>query len=348
MSHPGHDTGPGHVPGSHVHPEHQSAPAAPVSVPARDDLAAAALGAIAGQHDLRAAPGQAGTAGSPATFGDPGEYQHYWFYQGDNPTCWPASITQVIEAQTGITLHGEAMVQHELRELGLPSGNLHPLQAQALLSKFDIPSHLESYPHDPSGALAQLKQYLDGGRNVVLTVNASPIWYDSQTLDNPNGAEPDHAVVITAIDTKTGMVTLSDTGNPGGDDLASGIGNHDGNQEQVPLGTLMGAWGYSDYTMLVTDDRVGGADQHAATQAVISAGGAPAPGAGFPAAAAAAAGSVLLAAALGLRWITRSRHTGRGGTGSTGSAGGNTQPGHPGTPGTGPILPPVTGPETAR
>ncbi len=343
MSHFDHDPGLGHVPGGHVPPEHELTPAAPVSVPMHEDLSAAALGLTGAQHDAIGTPAEAGTLGIPAEYGNPGEYQHYWFYRGNNETCAPASITQVIEAQTGINLHGESLVQHELHELHMPSGELRMDQAQTLLNHFGVPSHLQAYPDKPNAALAQLEQYLRSGKNVVLSVNASPIWYGSETYNNPHadmpyGERADHAVVISAIDLHTGMVTLSDTGNPGGVFYQGGPDNPNGNEEQVPLTVFMDAWHGSNYEMLVTDDRDGGADQHAATEAVMAAGGMPAPepasqGGGFPAGAAVAAGSVLLAVTLGLR-IARS--------------GSKAQPGRGGRRLAGRFVPPGARPATAQ
>jgi hypothetical protein len=310
MSHFDHDPGLGHVPAEQVAHVHLAEP--PAAVFMSHDDSAAAMSQAAGAH---AAAGALAQLGQATEFGNPGQYHGYWFYQGHNESCAPASITQVIEAQTGINLHGEALVQHELAELHLPSGNLKLPQAQTLLNHFSIPSHLQDYPENPNAALAQLEQYLHDGRNVVLSVNASPIWYDSMTYDNnhaaaglPSDEWADHAVVISAINTHTGMVTLSDTGNPGGLDLPT-VGDHSGNEEQVPISVLMDAWQGSNYSMLVTDDHDGGADQHAAAEAVYAISGTPMPGDGVAAdtvAGVAVTGCVLLALSLGVRHIAKS------------------------------------------
>jgi hypothetical protein len=208
-----------------------------------------------------------GPAGSPALaaaahlgasdeIGNPAEYQHYWFSE-DNGYCVPSSVTQVIEAQTGLELHGYGVVAHEMQTLGIhmTSTGITLTQAQQLLNGFDVPSHIET-PASQQAALQSLENYLAEGRNVILSVNASPIWYGSETLDNPNGDAPDHALVVSAVNDVTGTVTLSDPGSP------------DGNEEQVPMSTFMDAWSASGCEMLVTDDPVGGTDQHAATAAV--------------------------------------------------------------------------------
>jgi len=337
VSHFDHDLGLGHVPNADHAPSTDQVPAehgVPAFTP-HDDLSAAVISQAAGQHGALGDSGAPGQLGLPAEFGDPGEYHSYWFFQGHNETCAPASVTQVIEAQTGINLHGEALVQHELAELHLPSGNLTLPQAQTVLNHFSIPSELQDYPNNPSAAVAQLEQYLHDGKNVVLSVNASPIWYDSMTAGNDKAAEglpsdewADHAVVVSGINTQTGMVTLSDTGNPGGMDLPL-VGNHDGNEEQVPLSLFLDAWEGSNYSMLVTDHPDGGEAQHAATEAVYAAGGTPAPGGThapgdgvipghtWSPVPVAAAGCVLLALTLGLRRIAKTRRIGPGASPAT-------------------------------
>jgi hypothetical protein len=182
-----------------------------------------------------------GTVPAANQIGNPSEYEHYWFYQEHNGYCVPSSITQVIEAQTGHTMHSYDTVVQEAHALGIPvdtAGMTMP-QAQELLSHFGVPSHIEN-PASPQQAITDLANYLEHGRNVILSVNASPIWYGSDTYDNPGG-HADHALVVSAINTQTGVVTLSDPGNPGG------------NQEQVPLDVFMDAWHASGDQMLVTD-----------------------------------------------------------------------------------------------
>jgi|GEM_PF-5606799 len=181
--------------------------------------------------------------------GNPGQYEHYWFYQGKDGYCAPSSVTQVIEAQTGHTIHSYTAVVSEAHKLAIPfngTGMTMP-QARELLTAFGITSHLEQ-PPTPQQGLDQLAQDLAQGKSIILSVNADPLWYGTQTdPGNPDGA-PDHALVITAINAQTGEVTLSDPGTP------------DGNQEQVPLTTFMDAWEASGCQMLVTDHAAGTQD----------------------------------------------------------------------------------------
>lgn len=192
---------------------------------------------------------------APAEIGNPDEYQHDWFFQEQNGYCVPSSLTEVISAQSGIPLPDYSLVEQEAAQLGLPATGLTLPQAQELLGGFGVPSHI-ACAGDPQTAAGELAGFLAQGRNVVLAVNASPIWYGSaDSPDNPDG-QADHALVVSAIDPVTGTVTLSDPGTP------------DGNEEQVPLPRFLRAWSASDYGMLVTDDPVGGADHAAVTAAV--------------------------------------------------------------------------------
>ncbi len=122
-------------------------------------------------------------AASVSEIGDPSQYAHDWFFQEHNGYCVPASITQVIEAQTGISLHSYNLVEQEASHLGLPGTAMTMPEAQTLLHSFDIPSHVVE-GGTPQEAATQLAQYLHQGRDIILAVNASPIWYGSDTADN--------------------------------------------------------------------------------------------------------------------------------------------------------------------
>ena len=187
-----------------------------------------------------------GAAAASPEVGNPGEYEHYWFFQGKDGYCAPSSVTQVIEAQSGHAIDGYNAAVTEAHKLGIPfngTGMTMP-QAQQLLTAFGVPSHLEQATTAEQG-LTELTHDLQQGKSIILSVNADPIWYGTQTsADNPDGG-PDHALVVTAINTQTGEVTLSDPGSP------------TGNEEQVPLSTFTDAWEASGYQMLVTDHAAG-------------------------------------------------------------------------------------------
>lgn len=82
-----------------------------------------------------------------------------------------------------------------------------------------------------------LKEYLADGRKIIAGVNAETIW-DSE--DGQRSA-PDHALVVTGVDTKNEVVHLNDSGTP------------DGRDEQVSIATFMKAWKTGGYRMIVTE-----------------------------------------------------------------------------------------------
>lgn len=198
-------------------------------------------------------PGQPGSGTWPAGLGEravaapeignPAEYQHDWFFQKYNWYCVPSSITQVIEAQSGQHIHSYALVEKEISQLHLPGTGLDLPQAQEVLAGFNVPSHIVTAGSAETG-ISDLADYLHEGRSIILAVNASPIWYGSETAHNPDG-HADHALVVSAVNTQTREVTLSDPGNP------------NGNEETVPLSVFLDAWSASDYSMLVTDHTAG-------------------------------------------------------------------------------------------
>jgi hypothetical protein len=84
----------------------------------------------------------------------------------------------------------------------------------------------------PTG-LAALEQDLATGHRVIAFVNSETIW---DTDGDRSG--PDHALVVTGVDTGKGVVHLNDSGTD------------DGRDEQVPLATFADAW--HDHVMVVT------------------------------------------------------------------------------------------------
>lgn len=82
-----------------------------------------------------------------------------------------------------------------------------------------------------------LKKYLADGHKIIAGVNAETIW------DSSDGqrTEPDHALVITGVDTKNGIVHLNDSGTL------------DGRDEQVSIATFTAAWKTGGFRMIVTE-----------------------------------------------------------------------------------------------
>jgi LysM repeat protein len=189
-------------------------------------------------HDFLPGNPYAPLVGAGTEHGDPAQAVTYWFAQHGSD-CVPASVTQVLSEAVGHRVP-ESEVLQRMTALGmqLPTSTQGvPFDdAERLLDSFGISSHQE---HNVT--LARLEGYLDQGRSVILGVDADPIWhYQDGTSQGP----APHAVMITSIDESTGTVTLSDTGNP------------HGNEEQVPLNVFMYAWGQHGNQLVVTDSAV--------------------------------------------------------------------------------------------
>jgi hypothetical protein len=95
---------------------------------------------------------------------------------------------------------------------------------------------------DESGVetgMEALKKYLADGHKIIAGVNAETIW------DGADGqrAKPDHALVVTGVDTKNGIVHLNDSGTP------------DGRDEQVSIATFVKAWKTGGFRMIVAEQR---------------------------------------------------------------------------------------------
>ncbi len=169
--------------------------------------------------------------------GDPVGDSQFWFQQAANGFCLPASVAQIISEYTGVDYTNESTFvewanQEHLFVVG-PDG-VPGIQFQdgvALLEKAGVPATLEV------GDLNSLAEDLAEGRGIVLFIDSGEIWEGEATEDNA----PDHAVVVTGIDTERGTVILSDPGSP------------DGNLEEVPIETFMDAWADSEYSMIVCD-----------------------------------------------------------------------------------------------
>ena len=101
----------------------------------------------------------------------------------------------------------------------------------------DLPIVLAHYgvsgKHIDSASLKALEQVLGNDGAVIVSLNAETIW------DEPGDRSvPDHAVVVTGVDTDAGIVHLNDSGS------------EDGADEQISLDTFTAAWQTSGNEMV--------------------------------------------------------------------------------------------------
>jgi len=99
-----------------------------------------------------------------------------------------------------------------------------------MLQQFNIGSQLTT-----GNSMAGMEQDLAAGHQLIAALNAETIW-------NTDGdrSQPDHAVVVTGIDTGAKVVHLNDSGIPTGRD------------EQIPMAVFDQAWSASNNEIIVT------------------------------------------------------------------------------------------------
>ena len=164
----------------------------------------------------------------------------YWREQTENGLCAPNSVAMIVEEFSGVELPEQAFVDAAvglglLDDTGEGWSGMNVYQTEQLIEHFGIPAHVEQ------GTIETLEGYLDEGRDVILAVDSSEIWFtgDDDAVDSGMGA--DHAVVITEIDEANGVVYLNDPGQPGG----AGY--------EIPIDELVDAWQDGANAMVVTD-----------------------------------------------------------------------------------------------
>jgi uncharacterized protein YvpB len=108
-----------------------------------------------------------------------------------------------------------------------------PQDMVLLLQKHGIQSDLTT-----GNSMGTVEQDLAGGHKVIAALNAETIW--NYPAGDGDRTTPDHAVVVTGVDTGTNTVHLNDSGTP------------DGRNEQIPVATFSQAWAASDDLLVVT------------------------------------------------------------------------------------------------
>jgi hypothetical protein len=102
-----------------------------------------------------------------------------------------------------------------------------------LLQKYGIQSDLTT-----GNSMGTLEKDLAGGHKVIAAINAETIW--NYPAGQGQRTQPDHAVVVTGVDTGADIVHLNDSGTPNGRD------------EQIPMVTFTKAWATGNDLLIVT------------------------------------------------------------------------------------------------
>jgi hypothetical protein len=174
-------------------------------------------------------------------YGDPEAAAPYWRYQHQQD-CGLLAVADVVGQLTG---REPSQIGMELRGVFTKSethrGDVYhfdgtsPQDMVLLLQKHGIQSDLTT-----GNSMGALEQDLAAGHKVIAALNAETIW--SYPPGDGDRTTPDHAVVVTGVDTGTNIVHLNDSGTP------------NGRNEQIPLATFSQAWSTSDDLLIVTQE----------------------------------------------------------------------------------------------
>ncbi|MGO9152065.1 C39 family peptidase [Mycobacterium sp.] len=169
--------------------------------------------------------------------GDPAAAAPYWRYQQQDYDCGEMAVADVVGEITGNQpTEDEVTAAAE----NVPSVNHSgPIYRPASrTSNNDLPVLMAHYGIQASAVQTNtdsLIQDLDQGRKVIVGLNDKIIWNKPGDRSVEN-----HFVVVTGIDTRTGVVHLNDTGSSAGRD------------EQVSMANFEQAWGTSNNLAVVT------------------------------------------------------------------------------------------------
>jgi Peptidase_C39 like family len=184
---------------------------------------------------VAAAIGLAGIARAEM-YGDPQAAAAYWRYQHQQD-CGLMAVADVVgqvtgkePSQIGIELRGIFTTSETHRGDVYFFDGTSPEDMLMLLSKYGVQSELTT-----GNTMGTVEQDLAGGHKVIAALNAETIWNI-----HGNRSTPDHAVVVTGVDTGNNIVHLNDSGTPNGRD------------EQIPMATFTQAWGTSNNLLIVT------------------------------------------------------------------------------------------------
>lgn len=227
---------------------------------ARTALLALLTGTAAGSLVLGlAAPADASAGG--VTYGDPTATAKWWRLQTYDD-CAIMAGADIVGQMTGSEPSERAIIEvarttPSTRHPGSiyikPNDPTHPNSGNGT-SRLDIPTLLAHYGvgskttdddeatrNGIATGMDALKHYLGSRHAVMVSLNAEMIWGEPiESKDDEGNPVSDHAVVVTGVDTRNGIVHLNDSGNENGRD------------EQIPLELFAKAWATSHHFLLYT------------------------------------------------------------------------------------------------
>jgi hypothetical protein len=198
-------------------------------------------------------------SGEGTLYGNPAAAAPFWRYQQYDDDCVPMAVADVVGELTGNLPSERAIIRvAQSTPSTVHSGPIYTKPKKhkpgsgtsfedepALLAHFgihavDTDKESAAKTGVPTGMVA-LEHDLAQGRKVIVAVNAELIWRQPVEDKTSDGQpEPNHAVVVTGVDTAAGIVHLNDPGS------------EDGRDERVPIDVFVRSWDSSDDEMTVT------------------------------------------------------------------------------------------------
>jgi hypothetical protein len=193
-------------------------------------------------------------------YGDPAAAEQYFEAQTQPEDCVEMSVADIVGQETGhepseTTITTLAEDTPSTVDFNPVSGDPEPVYSPSAGTDLqDAPELLKDYGVNaayvagttatasgaPGSGMGVLEQDLASGDKVIASVDGPEIWTAAgDPTDVTDTHTADHAVVVTGVDTTTGMVYLNDSGVP------------DGAGEAVPIAAFEQAWGTSGDAMVV-------------------------------------------------------------------------------------------------
>ncbi|OBK28974.1 hypothetical protein A5634_19425 [Mycobacterium asiaticum] len=231
-----------------------------IATAARRVLLTLVTSAAAGSLALGlAAPAEAAAGG--ILYGDPAAAAKWWRLQKYDD-CAIMATADVVGQMTGSEPSEQAIINvaqstpsttHPGSIYIPPADSQNPNSGNGT-NRLDLPTLLRHYDigaqitdaeaaakNGPATGMDALKHYLATRHAVIVSLNAEMIWGEPvESKDDEGNPVSDHSVVVTGVDTRSGVVHLNDSGNKNGRD------------EQIPLDLFVKAWATSHYFLLVT------------------------------------------------------------------------------------------------
>ena len=156
------------------------------------------------------APGEEPALDDDGVYGNSYEWNSDWFYQQVDGYCGPTSVAIIANEFSDAGITDPQVMVDQAYNMGLTqdiSEGLYMEDIQTLLDASGVPCETVTSSMD------DLAARLDAGCGVIAAVDSGELWGDSADAAGEDNM-PDHALVVSEIDTNTGMVTLEDPGNP--------------------------------------------------------------------------------------------------------------------------------------